>query len=244
MDLSKRPLILIRADTKKSRTDGFSNYQDVLDQKLFFTKPNVFHSHEIVNGTNSGMADRVDGDYLSNPDFIIDNSTLTITAKKYELDEIKSNFSVYNLSFIGVSSEDVIDEFKPDRISENSFTQKFIRDIQSANIVNNRGLSYVTGEEFEQLVTALNANLQEDKKFFGGKWVTYSPQIRNDKMGQMTTKKFLDSGNFVNLPNKADMHEFRLALTMPYCSSSGQKIDFKRYSNVKFRQLQNFFTDF
>lgn len=232
------PIILIRADSVKKRADNISNYQDTLNQKLFFSKPSQFHQKTVTDGNNTGMVDETDGSMLSNP--ISSKSGLILD--RYILSEEKSNLSLYNLSYIGVKKSDITDKFDISHLSRESFTNTFIEDIKTMNIANGRGLSYISINDFTKLTCCLNKSSSNNTSF-RAQWICYDQPITTmpKKIGVLPYKQFL-SINFSNLSSKEKMHEFRFCLQTSYCSENGKLIDYSNLTSISFKKMDNVFS--
>lgn len=235
MCLNEKPVILIRADSLDIRKDGSSNYADTLNKKLFFTKPTKFHDPTITNGNNTGMHDNLDGSILSNPKQIDDNLNLD----RYDLDDKKSDILLYNLSYIGVKETDITSEFNPTNLSRKSFSPDFINDVKEANIANHRGLSFIRINDFSKLIAYLNKAYEYH---FLARWINYDfkpfTSIPKTEI-EMPYEDFLKN-NFINLPSKSQMHEFRACLQINFCSSeTGKLIDYSGLKDISFTAINS-----
>ncbi|WP_076640934.1 hypothetical protein [Lactiplantibacillus plantarum] len=237
MTTDKKLVMLIRADNLTKRKDGKSNYQDTLEQKLFLSKPVVFHEEDTTDGKNTGMVDKLDGSVLSNPT----NGGNRTILDTYQLDDKKSNISLYNLSYIGVSESDIADNFDITNLTAASFTSKFIKDIQEANIANNRGLSFISGNDF---ATLFNDYLLKINEGFYANWVNYDMRLPTGLPKEDIAIPYgkLFESNFSNLPSKKGMHEYRLCLQLNhFCSELGKLIDYSPLTNISFTKMNNIF---
>lgn len=240
MTTDKKPVMLIRADNLKKREGGKSNYQDTLDQKLFLSKPSVFHKTAIADGTNTGMFDKTDGSVLSNPTNV-GNQTILDT---HQLDDEKSKMSLYNLSYIGVSESDITDNFDMANLTTDSFTSHFINDIKESDIANNRGLSFISADNFATLVKDYLSKI--DNCWFYANWVNYDMKLSASLPKKDTTISYneLLKSNFSNLASKNQMHEYRLCLQLNYfCSDPGKLIDYSQLTDIAFTKMNNIFQE-